>query len=147
MCRMTWLWLAGCERLGLLLLASCSSGPAQSATGSPVPTPAGTVLSRHGEVFSREQLEETAASMLYDAIRRHRPLWLERRTTRTAGDPLRGFPAVYLERMYAGSLEKLRDIPTSTVAEVRYLSSSGAREWLGVSHPGGVIVIYPRRKG
>jgi hypothetical protein len=143
---MTWVLSAICTAV-LMLMAGCSSGSREASTVSPVSTRTGTPISRQGEIFSQAQIQESGASMLYDAIRRYRPLWLERRTTRTRHDPLRGFPAVYLERMYAGSLEKLRDIPSSTVAEVRYLTSGGAREWLGVSHPGGVIVVYPRRRG
>ena len=60
-------------------------------------------------------------------------------------DPYGGFPAVYVDGVRLGELGMLQSIPVSAVVEIRYLRASAAAHELGVSQPGGVLVVSTRR--
>jgi len=92
-------------------------------------------------------LTETEISSLdpptaLDAIRRLRPHYL--RTTRVNGEACD--PRVYLDGLrLVGGIDALRDIPATTVHEIRRLDALDATTRYGTGHQGGAIVITTKR--
>jgi hypothetical protein len=126
-----------------VVIASCGAGIGIGSIRLPdggLKAPAGS----SGDVLPGWEIARTDATSAYDAVRRYRPRMLARRATPVATDPHAGYPAIYVGRTYLGSVDQLREMPASMLAEVRYLSGSAALHWLGVRHPGGVIIITPR---
>lgn len=79
-----------------------------------------------------------AVQTLYEAVQRLRPAFLRARTT-SAGP---GFlPVVYVDGMRKGSPEILRTIPTSEVAEIRYLTVQDATTRYGMNVEAGVLDV------
>jgi hypothetical protein len=52
---------------------------------------------------------------------------------------------VYLDRQRYGRVEALREIPTATIEEIRFLNVTEANSQFGMGHPHGVIQVILRR--
>lgn len=122
---------------------------------------------RDRDVITREELVQSAqkSADLYKAVRSLRPHFLQggrgvrsmdvgtmgrdregvMRASGTArgGDPVE--PVIYIDGNRAGSLEILKTIETSTIAEVRYLSPTKALNDKGPGHDGGALLITTHR--
>lgn len=87
--------------------------------------------------------EEIQASMQTDAlgiVRTLRPAWLRSRGTGS----LRGPGAtvrVYVDGRMAGGVEALRQVPASSIREMRYMDASQATQRYGTDHGAGVIQV------
>lgn len=82
---------------------------------------------------------------LDEAVRRLRPEWMRASpSARQSAEP--GSASVYTRDTYVGGLEALRLIPIGVVEEMRYLTPTAARSWLGMfcRCAGGVIVVTTR---
>jgi hypothetical protein len=55
------------------------------------------------------------------------------------------YPVVYVDRMYYGDLESLKDISVTTIFEIRYLDFNAATVQFGTGHSGGIILILTKR--
>ena len=125
--------------------AAAGCGPGVPAGGSRLePARVTTAAKSDSDVLSGFQVRQTGAPTAWDAIQRLKPELLRRRATGSAAHPDEGFPAVYLDRMYLGSVEQLQGISASLVGEVRYLSGTAARDWVDSWHPAGVILVSAR---
>ena len=116
--------------------------------------------------ISREELVQAAerATILYDAIRNLRPHFLQanNRGVRTTGIgsgnngdsrgamPVAGSggsaamnatPTVYIDGVRSGELDMLKNINTSAVEEVRYLTPTEAENELGPRNEGGALLV------
>ena len=112
-----------------LAFTGCSSGKANSA-----PAP------RHSAgVITADELTQTGASNLYDAIQRLRPQWLTSSRIRRggSGDDLQ----VYLDATRYGQMSSLRSISLGGVQEIRYFNASEATNRYGTGHTGGAILV------
>lgn len=114
----------------VVLLGACAS----SGTGS------ATSASRN--VLTREDLLQTNAPSLYDAIRRLRPRWLRPRGYTSTGQN-EAVP-VYRNNVRAGGLDYLVTVQVEAVEEVRYISASDATTRWGTGHAGGAIEVIMR---
>ncbi|HEU4641160.1 MAG TPA: hypothetical protein VFS44_01810 [Gemmatimonadaceae bacterium] len=128
-----------------VLLAACASSSHTAASDqSPKPAAAveGAKAAKPKADPTRITAEEITAANLptaYDLVDRLRRPWL-RRDAVTGGAV-----AVYMDEQNIGDAQKLRDIPTSEVAELRYLKNEDAiRRW-GSSVTGSVILVVRRR--
>jgi hypothetical protein len=129
----------------LIVMAACGSRLAQQ-TAMPIRTspfdgdrgtPATSVL--HAE------LEPLEAASLDDALRRLRPEWMRLNpVVRQVGVP--GYATVYVDNLYAGSLEALSLVPISAVLSARFLSPAVARDRYGSACRcgNGVILLVTR---
>lgn len=88
--------------------------------------------SRH--VLFADELKGVPGSNAYDVVRRLRPAFL-----RTRG-PLHA-PIVFLDHMRLGGVNELRQIPSATIQEVRYLDALAATQQFGTGYSGGVIHV------
>jgi hypothetical protein len=92
-----------------------------------------------------EDLVGTNDLMLYDALMRLRPMWLQQRgpTTALGPTPL----VVYVDNIRAGTVEFLHNIPVETVREVQYINAGDATTRWGTGVAGGVILVISRPGG
>lgn len=73
-------------------------------------------------------------------IQELRPHWLEVRGASTPGGT-RLVKRVYLDEMYLGEVEQLRQISTTGIELIRYYDGPAATQRWGVNHSAGVIQI------
>jgi len=109
----------------------------------------GTTGKVQGDVLTAEEIATTTAQNAYDAISLRRPFFLKSRGTRSLREAPVGqtveYPVVFLDRMYFGELESLKNIPVSTIDEIRYLDFNAATMQFGTGHSGGIILILTKR--
>lgn len=105
----------------------------------------GTTGRGQGDILTAEEIAETTAQNAYDAISLKRPFFLKSRGPRSlqgapAGQTVE-FPIVYVNGMYFGELESLRNIHVSQVREIHYLDHNAATLRFGTGRTGGVISV------
>ena len=129
-------WIVWCALFALvtglvvLLMAGCAS----SQTG-------GAVTTR--EILTAEEISRTTALTAYEAIQIRRPAFLagaQRRALRDADQPDTR-PVVYVNGVFYGEVESLREIPVREIKEIRFLEVNDATRVLGSAHVGGVIMV------
>ncbi len=116
-------WMAG----GMLVaLAACgpSTGAAPMARGN-------------ARLITQEEIAQTPAPNLYDLVQRLRPGWMQQR----AALGTFGYPAVYVGSQAYGGIERLREISTTNVEELRFLDPIEATARYGRGVPFGVIQV------
>lgn len=109
----------------------------------------GTTGRVQGDVLTAEEIASTNAETAYDAISLRRPFFLKSRGMRSLREAPVGqtveYPVVYLDRMYYGDLESLKNISVHTIFEIRYLDFNAATVQFGTGHSGGIILILTKR--
>jgi hypothetical protein len=96
----------------------------------------------------QEELAETNARTLYQALERVRPSWLTSRgpagmgNVRESGEAV---ASVYVNGNRMGDIEFLRQYAVTDVQEVRFYEPGEAGARFGMGNPRGVIEIIPRR--
>jgi hypothetical protein len=118
--------------LGLVVLLTAGCVSFQSG---------GSVSTR--EILTADEISKTTALTAYDAILIRRPAILagaERRALRDADQPDTR-PVVYVNGVFYGEVESLRDIPVREIKEIRFLEANDATRMLGSAHVGGVILV------
>lgn len=79
----------------------------------------------------------------YAVVQALRPHWLEVRGT---GGVSRGtVKRVYLDEMYLGGVDLLRQIATPSIESIEHLDGPAATQRWGLDHAGGVIQVRSRR--
>lgn len=117
---------AGLALAAALVMACASAG--QGGSQSP---------GASRDTITSADLSASTASNVYDAINAIRPRILNGRG--------RGAPDVYIGGVRQSSgLQRLRELPLSGVAEVRYLPFEEARQLAGERAEGGAIVVTMR---
>jgi hypothetical protein len=118
--------------LGITLLAGCSSAMHQGGSTSP----------RGDEsVIGAAELKDGSYGNLYDLIQARRPRWLAGRVS--SGGWL-AQPEVLMDNRELGGTAALREIPLTSVLEVRYYDPSSAQAAFGPEHVNGIIVVRSR---
>lgn len=120
--------------LAMMLVLLVTAGCASSQSG-------GVVSTR--EILTAEEMSRTTALTAYDAIQVRRPAFLasaQRRALRDADQPDTR-PVVYVNGIYYGEVESLRDITVREIKEIRFLEANDATKVLGSAYAGGVIMV------
>ena len=120
--------------LAMMLVLLVTAGCASSQSG-------GVVSTR--EILTAEEMSRTTALTAYDAIQVRRPAFLasaQRRALRDADQPDTR-PVVYVNGIYYGEVESLRDITVREIKEIRFLEANDATRVLGSAYAGGVIMV------
>jgi hypothetical protein len=123
--------------LAIGLIALVTTGCVSSQAGGAVST---------REILTAEEISRTTALTAYDAIQIRRPAFLagaQRRALRDADQPDTR-PVVYVNSVFYGEVESLRDIPVREIKEIRFLEANDATRVLGSAHVGGVIMVTTR---
>jgi len=118
--------------VGIFLLAGCSSAVQQGGST----TPAGD-----SHLITAEELKDAPYSNLYDLIQARRPRWLQ---SYASGGRQWAAPEVFMGNREMGGPEALRQIPLTSVAQVRYYERSEAQARFGPEHENGVILVQSR---
>ncbi len=120
--------------LALFTLA-CSSSGRGTRTG------AGSSSS----VISMDELATTARLDAFEAVRRLRPMWLRGRGPVSMELQERAGVRIYVNGVNRGQAPELKDIRSTDVESIRYLSSGQATIRFGIDHPDGAILVTLRR--
>lgn len=116
-------WIAGAM---LAALAACGPPPEPGA------------IPRGGpRLILREEIEQLTVSNVHELVQRLRPSWIQERT----GAGGRGYPTVFVGSQAFGGVERLREIDTSNVLEVRFLNGPEAASRFGRGVQFGVIQV------
>lgn len=115
----------------LFLLTGCGSSHEAAKTPS----------SR--EILTADEISKSGALTAYDAIRIRRPAFLTPQGPKTTGGVTRStmHPAVYLNGMYYGEVESLKDLIAMNIREIRYIEAKDATIMFGLGHVAGVIMV------
>ncbi len=124
-------WMAGA-----LLAALAACGPAASAGGT-ASAGGATASSGGSRVIAQADIDGNTASNVLELVQQLRPSWLQQRSF-VGGQ---GYPTVYLGTQPLGSVERLREVPTHNVREVRFLNGPEASSRFGARVPYGVIQV------
>jgi len=119
--------------LAALVIVSCATSQA-----------GGVVSTR--EILTADEISRTTALTAYDAIQIRRPAFLagaQRRALRDADQPDTR-PVIYVNGVFYGEVESLKDIPVREIKEIRFLEANDATRVLGSAHVGGVIMVTTR---
>lgn len=133
-------------RLTVPVLALCLAVGACATAGSS--TSGRTSTPRDPNVITQAELATSPYDNLYDAIRTLRPQMLAPHGGGAAGASLtnQGSYAVtvYQDNVKLSGISALRNIPTGSVREVRYLSGTDATQQFGTGNSLGAIVVTSR---
>lgn len=123
--------------IACLVLTACASGGGRSTTQSP----------RDPDRISPEEIQSQPAGSAYDAVQRLRPNWLRGRAATLAGGNTTTvhLPAVFVDNVYFGSLQTLRQFNLDSVDEILFSSASEATTRYGTGYLGGVIHVRTKR--
>ena len=108
--------------------ASCASGGgARQASSSDT-------------LITAEDIENSHQPMLYDVVRALRPNWLRNAPTAVRSDLETGV-TVYLDSQRAGTVDVLKELPSSSAASLHFYSASEAQSRFGLGNLHGVIQV------
>ena len=112
------------QRAGVLtaLVAAFAAGGCAAGTARP-DRGSSTAGSR---VIAQEELATLSVSTARDVLERLRPLWLQSAGAGSRSARLTTEVVVITNGQYFGNLDSLRQIPASTIREIRYMSGSEA---------------------
>jgi hypothetical protein len=120
-------------------LAAGFSGCASAGTHA-------TSTRRDRSVITAADMRELQLSNLYEVVQRLHPEWLTERNASTLGgasgkntDEM--LVQVYLDTQHAGSIEVLKQIPTTGASSIHHYSASEAEARFGSGNLNGVIQI------
>jgi len=100
--------------------------------------------SSHDGVITSEEIEISHQPTLFDVIRALRPHWLTTTPTGLRSDADAGI-SVYLDSQRAGSIDVLRQLPSTSASSLRFYSASEAQSRFGLGNLHGVIqIVSPR---
>ena len=95
-------------------------------------------------VISAAEIEAANANTAYDVIVKLHANFLHSRGPNSILLKEEKEPTVYLDQVEFGSINSLRSIPASNIAEIRFISGWDAMTKYGSDHVAGVIQIYTR---
>lgn len=97
---------------------------------------------RNPNLVTGDELRQTQAATVYDALARTRPQFLRARGPNSLSDPVPQEARVYLDGVQAvDGVDALKRLRTDVIDYVRYLSASDATTRYGTGHGGGAIEV------
>ena len=123
-----------------LLLAACAT----STNGAP--SSRYSLTSR--DVITAAEIVASRVTDAYQAVTQLRPNFLRRRATPPGVVGGNASVAVYLDDLFYGGVESLRQIPLERVRVIRFITPMSADVRYGGSHPSGAILVttLPERR-
>jgi hypothetical protein len=116
----------------LLVAAGCHGANTWSA-----PAPSRNVL-------TRVEIEDSRANSAWDAVVKLRANFLTSRGANSLLLKVNKEPTVFLDDVEYGDLGTLKNIPASSVAEIRFIEGWNAETKFGPGHAAGVIDVFTR---
>jgi hypothetical protein len=96
-------------------------------------------------LITADEISKTSVQNALEAVQKLRPAMLKRATMSSANAQSRGEIVIYVDNTRYGAVDNLRQIPSSSIAVVRYFSASESQLKWGSGHPGGVIEVVTKR--
>jgi hypothetical protein len=127
--------------LGLVLV----SVPVLAQDSTQAPKPA--KIKRQTNVISEEEIRaiQTEAADAYAVVSRLRPQFLRLRgTNQSVGNAELLEIKVVVDNAGRGGLDALRQIPVTTIKEIRYLNGTDASIQFGTNFGAGAILVFTR---
>jgi hypothetical protein len=95
-------------------------------------------------VITADQIASSNAETAYDVVAKYRANFLHSRGPNSILLKQPKEPTVYLDNVEYGTINSLRNIQASSVAEIRFIEGWDAMTKYGSDHVAGVIQIYTR---
>jgi hypothetical protein len=95
-------------------------------------------------VVSLPEIQTVRAESAFDLVQKTRPNFLLSRGMTTILGLSSNLPTVYLDGMRYGPITSLKDIPASSVAEIRLYTAAESAQF-GMGNVGGVLSVRTRR--
>ena len=132
--------------LGTLASTACASGTTGSADPEEPAAPLSAAAPQARErgspnVLTGDELRETQAANLWDALRRLRPQWLRARASSSLIGGDGDEPVVYVQEIRYGALRTLQQMNIDQVRRVEFIDGRDATTRFGTGHGGGVIMV------
>lgn len=121
--------------VGIVLLAGCGGAMQQGGSNSPP---------RNESVISAEELRDATYANLFDFIQSRRPRWLERNYSAVFRPDRVTTVVVFMDNQEFGGPDALRQLSTTSAAEVRYYGPSESQARFGSGYLNGVIQVLSR---
>ena len=96
---------------------------------------------RDANVITKEEILDTHASNVYDAVSRLRPNFLHYRGQTTLRGSDTGYPKVYLDRILLGDINSLKTLNPNGIREVHYYNGAEASSRFGLDNVSGAIEV------
>jgi len=119
-----------------LIATACSS--------SSTPAPSGGARSSPN-LITADEISRVSVQNALEVVQKLRPAMLRRPQVASANGQSKGELVVYVDNTRYGPVENLTQIPSSSIAAVRYFSPSESQMKWGSNHPGGVIEVLTKR--
>jgi hypothetical protein len=89
-----------------------------------------------------DEIRASGFTDAYRAVEALRPQWLRLRgvTTFTGRESVK----VYIDELLLGGPDQLQQIPTASIAYIRYLDGNEATQRWGLNHGQGAILVFTR---
>lgn len=114
-------------------LCACHSQSPRGSTGRSV-----------RDTITREEIETSNASNVYELVNRLRAEYLRDRGPASLRSNQRSRAVVFMNDQEYGILETMRNIPISHIAEIRFYSGIDAVAKYGSQYGGGVVLLISR---
>jgi hypothetical protein len=132
-----------------LLLTACASGGGSASSSADGSSASLSKPSRRDRtVITEEDLKQSNASNLFEAVQRLHPEWLIARNGATVGNSRSAAAAtggndvqVYLDTQRAGSIDILKQLTTTRATTLKYYTASEAQARFGNGNLNGVIQV------
>jgi outer membrane cobalamin receptor len=95
-------------------------------------------------VITRAEIEGSRANTAWDAVVKLRGNFMASRGANSLLVKVNKEPTVYLDDVEYGNLGTLKQIPATTVAEIRFIEGWNAETKYGPGHAAGVIQVFTR---
>ena len=102
------------------------------------------VEEKERNVITTDEIQAAQAATAYDVIAKLRGNFLRSRGQNSVLLKQPKEPTVYLDEAEYGPIASLKQIPASTIAEIRFIEGNDAMRKYGSNHVSGVIQIYTR---
>ena len=116
--------------------------PVRDTTGPPAaPAPPIRPGARNPNVIEHPEVESSSALDAYALVQESRPNWLHARGNISIRDPSAGAIQIYLNGSHFGDVNRLHEIATREIRELRFFGAAQAQLRFGTGHAGGVIDV------
>jgi hypothetical protein len=101
---------------------------------------------RNPNVITEEEIANSRVFNAYDVVSMLRPNFLHSHGTTTIMGSDTGYPKVYLNRIYYGPIESLRNMDVHGIREIRYYNGTEASGRFGLGNVSGAIEVIADAK-
>ena len=97
--------------------------------------------SRDRNLITYEEMETLSSLNLYEVIQRLRPAWLRSRGPMSGGGATRSDPQVFMNGVYMGDIETLKNLRMGGVRQLQFIPARDATTRFGTGYLAGVIEV------